>query len=359
MTTLSAPVEVESTGELSVARTRAFGTDATLVLYEPPDGSSHSASRNLLDRAAGWLDDYLTTVDRACSRFRTDSEVWGACEPGGRWVRVSPLLFEAVSVAREVAEKTGGAVDPTVGRSVERIGYDRDFGEVRRRGHSYGPEDFEDGEEAGAGWPKGVVAARKADERVPAPGWWTIELDPRSSSIKVPAGALLDLGSTAKAWAADRAAGSLAEMTSAGALVSLGGDVAVAGPVPENGWPVAVAMESSVSRKDASTGPVVSLRHGGLASSSTVVRSWPWWGRRAHHIVDPRTGNVASTHWALVTVAAGSCVDANAASTAAIVWGEDAAARLRQAGLPARLVRHDGLVVVVAGWPHDKDGAAG
>jgi thiamine biosynthesis lipoprotein len=52
-----------------------------------------------------------------------------------------------------------------------------------------------------------------------------------------------------------------------------------------------------------------------------------------------------------VTVAATSCVDANAASTAAIVRGERALRWLESAGLPARLVAHDGSVVTVAGWP--------
>jgi thiamine biosynthesis lipoprotein len=44
-------------------------------------------------------------------------------------------------------------------------------------------------------------------------------------------------------------------------------------------------------------------------------------------------------------------VDANTASTAAIVLGEDAPDWLRRHGLPARLVRTDGTVVRVVGWP--------
>jgi len=50
-------------------------------------------------------------------------------------------------------------------------------------------------------------------------------------------------------------------------------------------------------------------------------------------------------------VAAATCVDANVAATAAIVRGEASPAWLASLGLPARLVRPDGSVVRVAGWP--------
>jgi FAD:protein FMN transferase len=44
-------------------------------------------------------------------------------------------------------------------------------------------------------------------------------------------------------------------------------------------------------------------------------------------------------------------VDANTASTAAMVLGEEAPDWLAQRRLPARLVRNDGSVVCVADWP--------
>lgn len=167
-------------------------------------------------------------------------------------------------------------------------------------------------------------------------------------------GVRLDLGSTAKALAADRAAARIATDTGGGVLVSLGGDVAVAGPAPAGGWAVGVAQESStpVDRVD----QVVAIERGGLASSSTSVRTWRTGGRRVHHIVDPRTGDCAEPYWALVTATGSSCVEANAASTAALVWGAEALQRLALFDQSARLVRRDGTVSVVNGWP--KDGAA-
>jgi thiamine biosynthesis lipoprotein len=284
-----------------------------------------------LAEAEDILRDELDGIDRACSRFRSDSEIW-SLYAHGRAVRVSPLLFQAVVVALRVAERTGGAVDPTVGLALEALGYDRDFADVP----AVGPA---------------LDTAPTA-----APGWWCVEHDDRRRTIRLPPGVHLDLGATAKALVVDRAAARIASSTGSGALVSAGGDLAVAGPVPPAGWAVTIAVDST---GPVGPGPVVAVRDGGLASSSTVVRSWHRGGRRFHHIIDPATGDSANEHWRLVSVAAATCVDANAASTAAIVWGERAAGRLESMRLPARLVRHDGAVVTVAGWPTDEAARSG
>lgn len=280
-----------------------------------------------LDVAESVLCHELDAIDRACSRFRADSELHNLYTAGGRPVRVSALLYEAVSVACAVAERTGGAVDPTVGHSVEALGYDRDFAEVPAFG--------------------GPLRRRP----VPAPGWWRIDLDDRARSVAVPAGVRIDLGATAKALVADRAARRIASATNSGALVCVGGDVSVSGSPPDGGWPVGIAVDSTAPFE---AGPVVSVAAGGLASSSTTVRAWRRGGRRLHHIVDPATGNCANDHWRLVTAAGASCVDANAFSTAAVVWGESAPGRLERLGVPTRFVRYDGVVSWVGGWPADQ-----
>ncbi len=70
-----------------------------------------------------------------------------------------------------------------------------------------------------------------------------------------------------------------------------------------------------------------------------------------HHIVDPATGLSAPVFWRTVTTTAATCVQANAASTAAIVLGERAIDWLEGIGLPARLVHLDGTVTHTSGWP--------
>jgi thiamine biosynthesis lipoprotein len=166
----------------------------------------------------------------------------------------------------------------------------------------------------------------------------------------------LDLGATAKALAADRAARSAADKTGAGILVSLGGDIAVAGPAPLGGWPVRIADDHRASLDG--PGPVVSLESGGLATSSVTVRRWRVGEDELHHILDPSTGRPAASCWRTVSVAAASCVDANTASTASVLLGEAAPAWLAGRRLPARLVAVSGEIVCIGGWPAEAGMAA-
>jgi thiamine biosynthesis lipoprotein len=106
-------------------------------------------------------------------------------------------------------------------------------------------------------------------------------------------------------------------------------------------------------------GPVVAIASGGLATSSTTVRRWNRGGVAVHHIIDPRTGRPASPRWRTVSVAAASCAQANAASTAAVVLGAEAVTWLTERALPARLVHLDGTVTTVAGWPADAEELVG
>ena len=149
------------------------------------------------------------------------------------------------------------------------------------------------------------------------------------SRLRLPAGVELDLGATAKAAAADCAAGLVHDTFGTGVLVSLGGDIATAGPAPTTGWQV------HVQDRDEDPWTQVELPAGSaIATSSTVSRRWVRGGRTMHHIVDPRTGQPARPFWRSVTVAAGTCVHANAVTTASLVRGEQAVDWVRGLGLP-------------------------
>ncbi len=129
-------------------------------------------------------------------------------------------------------------------------------------------------------------------------------------------------------------------------LVSLCGDIAVAGTRTGEPWTVLV-----VETADQTDGPLVEVHDGGLATSTTRARRWLRSGRPMHHLLDPVTGLPAAEVWRTVTVAAATCVDANTASTAAVVKGAEGLPWLESTGLPARAVAADGTVRVVGGWP--------
>ena len=272
---------------LATSSWEAIGTTALVQVSDP----------NCLTIAEAVLRAELDRIDRAASSYRLDSELGHLNDGAGHVVAVSAALHEAVAAAVGAAEASDGLVDPTLG----------------------------------------------AD-----PGWEAIEL--LGWAVRLPAPVMLDLGATAKALTADRAASAIARATGgAGVLVSLGGDIAVAGEAPDGDWRIHVSDDH---RADASApGQTVVLSDGALATSGTTVRRGP--GGLGHHIIDPRTWRSAEGPWRTASVTAANCVDANTASTAAIILGEDAPDWLAEQGLAARLVAYDGAVLTVGGWPRD------
>ncbi|HEX4036334.1 MAG TPA: FAD:protein FMN transferase [Solirubrobacteraceae bacterium] len=293
----------------------ALGTSAVVATTHP--GRLATA----VETVRATIDD----IDRACSRFRPDSEISRLnAAAGGPPHAVSRTFIRVTRCALRAAAITDGDVDPTIGSSLRAAGYDRDFAALR----SGGPVRF-----------------RRAG------GWRCVELDALRATIRLPAGVELDYGATAKALAADMAAMEAARATDAGILVSLGGDIATSGPAPAGGWIVRVADDSQ--GEPTQPGQTVSIADGGLATSSTTARRWVRGEATIHHILDPSTGAPAAEHWRTVSVAAATCVDSNVASTAAIVRGDWAVAWLEELGLPARLVAADGSVTLTGGWPLD------
>jgi thiamine biosynthesis lipoprotein len=370
----------------SRARWRALGTSAELLVL---------GDRQQLAQARAAVEGWLDLLDRACSRFREDSDLSRLNAVAGRAVEVSPLLIEATQLALRAARLTDGDVDPTLGRALELAGYDRDWELIAAEPDRARVTLPATPSIATAGAPASTSPAspsampsRPPFPRPPLsasrlrarrrPRWAAVRVDPVRGTIALPRGVKLDLGATAKAWAADRAAQAAHAASGCGVLVSLGGDIATCGECPPGGWRVHVTDDHR-DGPDA-PGQTVAISGGGLATSSTAVRRWlladrrsrrvprmgyrvPGWvglpfryrtpigGEQMHHIIDPATGDPARSPWRTVSVAAADCADANIAATAAIVRGESAVEWLARAGLPARLVANDGAVARVGAWP--------
>jgi FAD:protein FMN transferase len=305
------------------ARFPALGSTAMVAVAQPES----------LPAARAAVEETVVAFDLACSRFRDDSELSAVNAGAGVPVPAGPLLLDAVGAALRAARLTEGDVDPTVGEALIALGYDRDFAAVSSRART---------------------ALVETPVRIASvPGWRAISLDRDAGTIHVPRGVTLDLGATAKALAADRAAERACASARCGVLVSLGGDIALAGPPPPEGWRVRVTDDH---RADVTApGQWITLRSGGLATSSTTTRRWRTATGSAHHLVDPATGRSVTSVWRTVSVNAASCLDANIASTAAVLRGERAIAWLEGLGLPSRLVSTAGSARHVAGWPAEGD----
>jgi FAD:protein FMN transferase len=297
-----------------------WGTTARIVVTQP----------ELADAAQHLVEDCLDAIDEACSRFR-DSELTRAqrrlsARPG-QPVLVSPLLADLIRAALAAAERTGGDVDPTLADDLAALGYDRDFAQVERS--------------SAAGRIRITVTTRIRHR------WRDIRLD--GARLLMPPGVHLDLGASAKAFAADTCARRVTERLGCGVLVSLGGDIATRGPMPLTGD--GVGWQILVQDGEGEPSCQVRLDGGALATSSALSRRWREGTRAAHHILDPASGQPAEPVWRTVSVAAPTCAEANALSTAAIVRGVEAIGLLRRGGRPARLVGQDAGIVQLGGWP--------
>jgi thiamine biosynthesis lipoprotein ApbE len=301
---------------LGIVDGRALGTSMRLVVTRPGE---LAAAKSAADRV-------INEIDEVASRFRADSELSHVNREPGRPIHISALLAQALAAGLRGARLTNGAVDPTVGTAVRLAGYDRDFASIVADG----------------------PPIRLSVSQVP--GWRAIQFDEVARTVSIPAGVEIDLGATAKALAADLAAAAAREaMGAGGALVSLGGDIALAGDPPSEGWAVQTSEDSNAPIDDDEE--TITLQSGGIATSSTTVRRWTRGGIVLHHIIDPATGLPAAGPWRTASVMAGTCVDANIAATAAIVMGNSAIEWLTANGLQARLVDRNGIVHRVSGWP--------
>jgi thiamine biosynthesis lipoprotein len=294
----------------------AWSTTVRLVVTDP---AVLTESRELCERI-------IRGVGAVASRFDPTSEI-SRLPDDGRPHGLSPLLSDLVAEALTAAAATGGTVDPTVGATLIDLGYDKDIRLLT--------EDD-----------RFVAQVRKVR------GWRCVRLS--QDVLTLPIGVLLDLGATAKASTADRCARAVAARFRVGALVSIGGDIATAGPGPLPGWQVEVRdLATDIPEQ------IVLPSGWAICTSSTRRRIWTRGGALQHHVIDPRTSRPVRDTCASITVVARTAIAANTASTAALVLGRTDQRWIRKAGLPVRALDRDGSIVRLGGWPHPGQGGPG
>jgi len=298
---------------------RAFGT--TVGVWITP--------ARYLAQAEQVLRQWVHVVDGACSRFRSDNDLSRVNAAAGCPVHVSAEFLDALGAAIAMAEMTQGWCDPTIGAAVIAAGYDRPFDQM----------------------PLQVAPAPScAARRVGDARWRQIIVDHRRSAVTIPPEIRLDFGASAKGWAVDVALQRILDAIDdpcAGACVSAGGDLGVAGHGPLDGWPVRLSETLGSTPSDADTW--IALGSGGMATSGALHRRWRVDGASMHHLIDPRTGLPARSHWRMVTVAAPTCLAADCLATAAFLMGHTAIDWLEARTLRARLVDEDGGIVSTCG----------
>ncbi len=288
----------------------AMGTTVSLLLPEADLDWATSEVRNLF---SAW--------EKQLSRFLPDSELSRLNEQAGRPVVVSALLFNVLETALQAAHATNGLYDPTLLPQLKQIGYDRTFDEVASQ-------------------------LPGNQERIrPGGQWRKIQIDRRRQEVLLPAGANIEFGGIAKGMAVDAAVQLLREHGVEAALVNAGGDLAVLNvPSHEGQWPLAVPGKD--------THWVVPLRSGALATSGIARRHWQQGEQQRHHLIDPRTGQPSQSGLWSVTVAAGSCMQAEVAAKVAFLLGAiPGCAFLQEHRLAGVLVDRNGSWFAAGDWP--------
>ncbi len=324
---LDAPtrVDIHRYDTWASAQWQIWGSPARVVVTDPA----------VLPAAIERSHSFLADVQQACSRFDPDSELRQLHPQGSTaGIPVSSLLADLLRASLIAAERTDGAVDPTLGRDLSLWGYDRDLAELSP---ASGPDDLA-GAEA-----RYQLQMRSWPAR--SPRWREIRLE--GTLLFLPQGTVLDLGASAKAYAADLLVAALHRQLGCGILVSLGGDLATAGP-PPGSW------EILVQDTDHDAPCYLTLAEGwAVATSSTQKRRWSHRGQNVIHVLDPRWGIPVVPHWRTASVVAPTALEANSLSTAALVKGTEALQWLREQGLPARLVAANGRVHTLGSWPEE------
>jgi thiamine biosynthesis lipoprotein len=266
---------------------RSMGCEIVL-----PDGVAVDGVRSLFDER-----------DRRFSRFLENSELSLINATPLGVALVSEDMASMLAAAVDAARATGGLVTPAVGGAILAAGYDRDFPALPGDGNPVDP------------------ALVPSLDSLSLRGRMLL----RTETI------VLDLNGVVKGRTVDDA---LALLGGQG-WVSAGGDLATS-------TPVAVGLPGG--------GDFVTVYKGGLATSSTGVRTWRRGGLLQHHLIDPATGSPARTPWRDVTVAAASCLAADVAAKAALLLGHAGPSWLDRRGLAGRFVDLQGAVSVNESW---------
>ena len=252
--------------------------------------------------------DWFESWEAALSRFRPTSELSILNEHSGKWMPVSPLLFELIADAKDAAARTGGIFNPLILNALEAAGYERSFD------------------------PSAAAQQSSPAAQIEAiPSWERLLIDADRQAVFLPPGSRIDLGGIAKGWAAQETADRLSDYGAC--LVDAGGDLVAYGSPDENdGWIVTIP-----TLDESNTLFHILLVDEAIATSGTDYRQWQRDGQAMHHLIDPRTGRPSDSNIVRSTVIAPD-------ATEAVVWAKVSLMTQQFSEYPTLFIQRDGVV---------------
>jgi len=253
------------------------------------------------DELLEWALERLEQLESCWSRFLPDSEISRVNKATGCLTMLSKDAFTLIDHGVRAWAATSGLFDPLMLDELQRQGYDRSH-------LALDPPRFE---------PQPYLAETGRTER--ASYCDDIQLYPTLPAVLIPVGTMFDPGGVGKGLAADIVATELLDRGASGAMVDLGGDIRVVGDHPDGGTVWTIVVDNPLAPGEDRIR--IGLSDGGVATSSQVLRRWATASGDRHHLLDPHTGQPATSPVAAAVVAAGATWWAEVVAKAALIAG--------------------------------------
>ena len=290
-----------------------MGTRYSIKVFDPPEFE---------DDIRFEVDALLRRINDQMSTYLKNSEIsrFNASESTD-WVEVSPELAVVVQTAQDVAEKSGGAFDITVGPLVNAW--------------SFGPDPRT----------RTVPAEETLKELLADVGYKKLEVRTDPPALKKSLAKLkIDLSGIAKGYAVDQVVQLLNDAGAENVFVEIGGEVRTSGDKDGTWWKVGIQMPDTTDGMELVAAHSMNVGAGddqSMATSGDYRNYFEVDGTRYSHTIDPRTGRPIEHRLASVSVVTESCMVADAWATALNVLGPDALATAEQQSLDVLLISRE------------------
>lgn len=266
---------------------QAMGTVITVFLWTDDELAAAKAAEAVFAE--------MKRIDAVMTTWTADSEVSQVNAAAGvKPVAVSAETFAVIARAQDVAKKTRGVFDITVGAFKGLWKFDEDM----------------DG---------GLPAPADVKKRLALVGYQHLVLNKAKRTVFLKKkGMSITLGGIAKGYAVDKCVALLHAKGFVNFMVQAGGDMYVAGKKGAQPWTVGIRDPRGAS-KDAMFA-VAPVEDHSFSTSGDYERGFVKDGVRYHHILDPRTGQPAKASRS-VTIRAKDAFTADAWSKVLFILG--------------------------------------
>ena len=269
----------------------------TVIMLKIYDNSDEKILDEAMDR--------LIEIDNRMSVDIDTSDVSLVNKHAGiKPVKVSDDVYYVIKQAKEFAQLSNGAYEPTIGPLVELWNIK---GTGRRERDS-------------------IPTEEQIREKMALVDYSDLELMEDNFVYLNKKGMKLDLGGIAKGYAADEVKRIFKEHGVGNAIIDLGGNIYVLGE-RENGEPWKIGVQDPFQVTGNYIG-ILNAKDSSIVTSGNYERYFEYKGKRYHHIIDAKTGYPSDNEVSGVSIISDKSIEGDALSTALFVLGVEEGTKL-------------------------------